>query len=623
MIRRILFRFFSRPEKKNGLALSIGYCFVVILVILTVLSKNLASAYQQVLEQERANELRTYASVSAIQISGYDIGEGMQFNFDLPYKTNVYMRAGNAFLSVYSSYQAIDTEEHPITLEGGGDEYRKAFDQQELVVVERKEADNYYIAAVAPIVSYDGSTSGLIEIMMRTSEFAYSENGVTLSWQFTILSIAVALTIVFYQIRRLTDTLTEKPDQHLPKIIRYGLNGCQSISFFSAVATVLLILSLGENIRSLSARMIDWSEINQNLIFLLGLFVFMLGMFSFSGFRTMLARMLTTKIALFVSVLAMGIFLIVSGFVENLIVFIILLLPIGFCLGMVFHFQREYRIYAGRLGYEEFSERTIHKTQYYGYLLGACVGAVLSGIVYERFGWKIVAILSLVIFLLVMVESMIFVQHCPSSDTSKLYLPNFFYALLNKKSGTFVWSAYIPMGMQLPLFLLFIPQFLNSLNMSLATVAFYYILFFFVGVVFVQFIFKMQFLRFSMNGRIITSAILQLIGLLILALMPNAKTLVVTVAILGFALGLHDFQYLPFYQSMIREDKQPLTRKITEKAFALGVIIGTLLSSLIFFFENIRIGLLVYTFTVTLLLIGYPVGVLLNPGGQVSENENL
>ena len=624
MIKRVLFRFFSLPEKKNGLALSIGYCFVVILVILTVLSRNLASAYQQVLEQERANELRIYASVHAAQISGHEIGEGLQLNLTLPEycKANVYLHAGNAFLNIYSSYRTVDPEEPSITLEGAGDEYRKAFDQQESVIVERKESDDYYIAAVAPIVSSNGSTAGLLEIMMTTSDFSYAENGVTLSWQFTILSIAVALTIVFYQIRKLTDTLTEKPDQHLPKIIRYGLSGCQSISFFSAVAMTLLTLSLEEYITKLCSTIENLSDINSNLIFLCGLLLFMLGVFSFMGLKTILARMLTTKIALFVSILSIGVFLIISGFIENLILFVSLLLPIGFCLGMVFYFQREYRIYAGRLGYDEFSERTIHKTQYYGYLLGACVGAVLSGIIYERFGWKIVAILSLIILLLVLVESMIFVQHCPSSDSSKLYLPNFFYALLNKKSGTFVWSAYIPMGMQVPLFLLFIPQFLNSLNMSLATVAFYYILFFFVGVVFVQLIFKIQILQFSMNARIITSAVLQLTGLLTLALMPNAKMLVLSVAILGFALGIHDFKYLPFYQSMIREDKQPLARKITEKAFSLGVIAGTIFSCLIFFFDNIRIGLLIYTFVVTLLLIGHPVGVLLNPGGNIPEDEN-
>ena len=632
MIRRLLSKLLEKPGKKTGLALSLGYIFTVIFVCLLVVSHSISNSYLAVLMQDRADTLRSYASIAAVSLSGKPVQEEMSFDLPLSDKqVNVFTKAGNSFLNVFSSYSSDSPEDaETITLEiqGSGDEYRKSFDLQEIVVVRRQENAVEYVAAVAPIVNSDGTTAGLVEVLMPSSTFHATNRGLSLSWFFTVLSIAVTLTIVFYQIRKLADTLLGQPDPMLPKIIRYGSGGCQSIAFFSAAACVLPTAAIGKNMQKLmeTAQIKD----DQSLIlFLLAAVLFALGFFALNNTKTYLSRLLTTRMILLVSVVLAILILAVSCFLDTLIVYLLILFPVGFCLGMVIFFQREYRVYASRLGYSEFSERKIHNTQFVGYLLGSCVGAVFSGILYERFGWSAVAILCSILLVLVLSESLIFVQHCPPTNEPRLYLPTFLYALSNHRSGTFLLSAVLPMGLNLAFFVVFVPQFLQTLSFSTVTVGFFYIVFFFACIGVVRLVLSLTSDRISTNGRFLLSAILQIIGFLVLALFPTAKILVVSTFILGFSMGLHEFRYLSFYKKMIQENKRHLARKIIEATFALGVVLGSILCVLIFFLsfsddptENIRIGLLIFTFFTTILLLLYPIILLLYSGNTTGQKRS-
>jgi len=146
---------------------------------------------------------------------------------------------------------------------------------------------------------------------------------------------------------------------------------------------------------------------------------------------------------------------------------------------------------------------------------------------------------------------------------------------------------------------------------SLATISFYFILFSFVGSILVKSLLKLFPNRLNMQGRILISAILQVTGLLILSFMPTAKTLVITVILMGAALGLHEFRLLDFYKDMIREDKQALAREILERGFASGVILGCAGYGVLFLFENIQLALLLFTLVMAVLLFAYPLITLL------------
>ena len=166
-------------------------------------------------------------------------------------------------------------------------------------------------------------------------------------------------------------------------------------------------------------------------------------------------------------------------------------------------------------------------------------------------------------------------------------------------------------GIQVAFYFVFLPYFLNSLTLSLATVSFYFILFSVMGSVIVRSLLRFFPNRINMQGRILISAILQILGLLLLALMPTAKILVLTVMLMGAALGLHEFRYLEYYKEMIREDKQALAREILERAFASGAILGSVGYGVLFLFDNMRLSLLLFTLIMAVLVFAYPLVTLL------------
>ena len=622
----------SFPKGQKSLASQVGYSFVIMLVILVIMSTSVSQAYTAVLKQDRSDALMSSAAVSAISVAHLPLQEGMTYPSFIPtyrrgqdvvpYLVNIYTKAGNSFLLVYSSLPVKDAKEQT-TLDGAGASYQSVFNEQKVVVSTRSDKKGSYVAGVAPIISKDGTVAGILEVCMPTSDFAYTDNGISLSWAFTIVAIAVAMCMIYYEIHRLLRTIFSKPDRQLPKIIRYGLSGCQSIAFFSAMACTMPPLVISSYIISHTGELEN--EMLTNVFVLLAETLFALGFFGFRSLRASLVRGLTTRVSLIASVFAAFILLILSSVLGNYIVYMVMLLPIGFFLGMVFYFQREYRIYAGRLGYDDFKNDRILSTQFTGYALGACVGAVMSGMLYERFGLLAVSFICGILLLIVGIQALLFVQHCPPSPSSDLSLPGFLYALSSARSGSFLWSTIVTIGIQISFFFLFIPQLILSLQMSIATVAFYYILFFFIGSIVVKAILSLLPGQIHARAKVVISGSCQTIGLLLLSFFPTAKVLVVTVALLAIAMSLYDFRQLEQYTEMLREDKHKMAREILESAISLGGVIGAVVFGFVCLFDNKMIALIVVTLLYGLLLFAYPFYLLLfsQNHSKTPRNKNL
>jgi hypothetical protein len=622
----------SFPKGQKSLASQIGYCFVILLVILIIMSMSISQAYTSILKQDRSDALMSAAAVSAISAAHVPLQEGMTYPCPIPtyrrgqdvipYTVNIYTKAGNSFLLVFSSHPTMDEKEQT-TLEGAGAAYQSVFNEQKVVVSTRSDKEGSYVAGVAPVMSVDGTVAGILEVVMPTSDFAFTDNGISLSWVFTIISIAVALCMVYYEIHKLLQTVFSKPDRQLPKIIRYGLSGCQSIAFFSTMACTMPPMVIASYVFSHATS--DQNKTVTTLLVILAESVFAIGFFGFRSLRVIMVRSLTTRVALIVSVFVAFILLIASSVFNNTIVYIALLMPIGFFLGMLFYFQREYRIYAGRLGYDDFKNHKILSTQYMGFLLGACVGAVVSGMLFERFGLLAVSLVCGVILLIVGIQALLFVQHCPPSPSSDLSLPAFLYALSSARSGSFLWSTIVTIGVQISFFFLFVPKFIVSLQLSIATVAFYYILFFFVGSVLVKAVLTLLPGYLHSKAKVVISSSCQTIGLILLAFFPTAKILVATVAFFAVAMAMYDFHQLEQYKEMLREDKHKMARAILESSIALGGVIGTLIFGFTFLFEEKTIPLLILTLIYALILFAYPFYLLLFSQNQSkgSKNANL
>jgi len=162
------------PRENKSLAAQLGYCFVVILIILIVISMTITSAYTSVLEQDRSDALQATAVTAALAISHTALQEGMKFPMPAStyiisghiyaYKINIYTKAGNSFLRVYTSTPADTVSSNQYTLDGAGDEYRKAFEMQEVVITARSDKTGSYVAGVAPVIGVEGTVSGLVEV---------------------------------------------------------------------------------------------------------------------------------------------------------------------------------------------------------------------------------------------------------------------------------------------------------------------------------------------------------------------------------------------------------------------------------------------------------------------------
>ncbi|MBN1891992.1 MAG: hypothetical protein JW780_04360 [Clostridiales bacterium] len=620
---------FSKPPSgKRSVAAQLSFCFVVTLVILFVVSSMITTTYVAVLEKQRAEAIKAVAVSCGLNLSGTTIEEGMVYPLPIhefankkPYIINIYLNAGNSFIRVYSSMPEDDTakpDDSQFILDDVSSEYKKAFDQMTVELSSRTEDKVGYLTAVAPIIGSSGAASGIIEVMMTEEEFHGTVNGFSLSWVFTILSIALSITLVYYQTHKMLVTVFARPDRQLPKIIRYGFAGCETIAFFSAMGCVIPPLIISQFLKN-SAFLSELPDYAVQGLIALSVTLYSIGFFGLRSIRVQIFNRLTARVALVVSVVVSFLLLLLNGILSHPISFVLLQLPIAFGLGMLFFFQREYRVYAGRLGHDGFDEKTIQSKQFSSQVLGAGVGAVMAGIVYDRFGLLAVLLISGVFLFIVTILSMLFVQHCPSSNEPTLHLPTFIHAISNRRSGSFLISAIVTAGMQLSFFIAFVPNFLGTVGISLATVSFYYMLFSLCCLVMVRLFLFVSRLRMNVVTSLWLSALLQLVGFIAFAILPTAKMLVLSVALFGIAMGLHEFKYPDYYSSLIREEKRSISGIIVERGFANGVTLSALLFTVILMISSIRVALLVYCLLSAAMLFAYPIMSLVHVSSKTPE----
>ena len=622
--------FAKAPKGKKAVASQIGFCLITTLVILFVVSTLVTNVYCSALQSQRKSALSSYTAASSVALSNRDLVEGMSFPLDLPeydtgkhYTANVFVKAGNSFVRVYTSDRSHEDGKQYV-LSGAGEEYMEAYDQQQLIVTHRRYENVLYVTSVAPIIGADGTMSGIVEIMIPQSAFVKTENGMSLSWIFTIISISVAIAVIYSEMYRLLDTLIRKPNTGVPRAVMYGNATYRLIAFFSSVGCTMPLIVLSSYLKDSMTEYSD-NQVVLHMWIVLACLLYLLGCWRFIHLRDLMIRKLTARLAVIVSVVSAFVLLLICGLIGQPYLIVFLQLPIGFFLGMLFQFQREYRIQADRTGQEEFSDRKIHQCQYSGYLLGAAVGAVICGILYERFGLFAVLMIASFFLFVDAIQVLYFVRHCPPSNEPIVRLPNYFYALKNSKSGTFAWSTIFPLGLQFAFFLVFIPDYLGKVRISLATVSFYYLLAIICGQVVMRILIIWFEDFFSAKMRITIAAMLSSIGYLVFALAPSAKLLVIGVAFLGLSQGTHEFGYLSYYKSLIRQDKHPVARVILMRAFTGGTMIGTVVFGMANAFTSVRVPMLAIALIIFVISSSYPLLTLMDnssaqrPNGKKSQ----
>lgn len=174
-----------KMQERKTIAATIGYCFVIVLVVLYVMSSTLTKTYSVTLESERGDAMKSMAVSCSTALSHTTISEDM--TFPLPqyeyangknYTFDIYTKAGNSFLRLYTSSGDDSVDQY--TLPGAGDEYVECYDQQMCILTTRTEKDVSYVCAIAPILSSENTVAGILEVRMPEADFRSTVNGMSL-----------------------------------------------------------------------------------------------------------------------------------------------------------------------------------------------------------------------------------------------------------------------------------------------------------------------------------------------------------------------------------------------------------------------------------------------------------
>ena len=614
----------KKQQMRRTIASTIGYSFVIVLVVLLVMSSVLTDSYTRALEIERGEAMKSCAVSCSAALSYVDIHENMSYPLSVysyaegkNYTVDIYTKAGNSFLRLYTSANTESIEDY--TLTGAGEVYNDCFELQEVALTKRTENKIEYVCAIAPIISEQNTVSGILEIRMPMSDFTSTVNGMSLSWIFTIFAIAVSVGIIIYEINLLISTVSGGMKVDVPILIMYGKEACGFISFFFAFAAIMQPIVLAVYYKeSLS----DLNSVLVQVIIGVSLILYAFGFFGFKGLRKAVKEKFTSKVAL-LSVTVFGYFLtLVAGIVANPYVILALLLPISICNGMTYDYLRDYRINAGSLGYKEYDDRTIHRLQYISYFLGASVGTVLTGIFYERFGILVVFIVSGACTILTAASMLLFMRNNNPVRESPLPINKWLELIGNKYTGKLLMSAFFVLGIIFCFLIGFVPNYLETVGISLATSAFYYLLCAFVAL-FVMPIFKRNFENvLTSKIRILISSASTVLGLLLFALLPTAKVLVVTVCLFGISLGSHDFIFLYVLARLAKDRIRGNLRKACEMTFVAAVLLSLPFYAVALSINQVRIVLLILTFITVFIAFAYPLSKISNNADGVFGPKN-
>ena len=598
----------KKLKERRSIAATIGYCFIIVLVVLYVMSNQLTGTYTVVLESERAETMQSLAVVTSAALGHTKINEGMTFPIaipeyakDKPYVYDIYTKAGNSFIRLYTSSGADTTE--PYCLSGVGDEYNNCFELQDEAFTKRTEEGVQYVCAIAPIISQENTVAGILEVRMPYSDYSSTVNGMSLSWIMTIFAIAVAMAILVFELNLFVSTLSRGMVGNVPVLIMYGDSAVRFLSFFAAFGSIMTPIIIADVIKD---QFTEYEDYVVQLLIALGLIIYAAGFFGFSGLRKQIKFKLTGRIGLLVSVVAGYLLSLVTGITGSAVVMLILLLPTAFCYGMVFDSLRDYRINAGKLGYDKFDDRTIHNIQNTGYFLGVSVGAVIAGICYERFGMLIVYIICGAALILTSIGMIFFMKDNTPVKESYLPLNKWLELSTNKFTGRFMTSTFFVLGILVSFLLGFVPNYLATVGISLATSSFYYLVTAFSSCFIAAIIKGRTSHILTSKVRVIISSTCLCLGLLIFALIPTAKILLISVALIGISLGIHDFYYLYVLFLLANNRVKANLRKASEASFLAGMLIAVPVFA-VALLVDIRIVFVISVIILSILAFIYPV----------------
>ncbi len=610
------------PQSRDRRLISstIGYCFTIILVVLLVMATQLSKTYIKALESERADMMEKCAVSSAAALTYTEVREGM--NYMLPvykygaeksYMVNIYTMAGDSFLRLYSSTAAGNAQQYYLT--GAGNQYIDCFGLQQAAFTSRNEGGVSYVCAIAPIISSENTVSGVLEIMMPRSDFESSVNGMSLSWIFTIISIAISMGIMIFELNLLISTVSKGVSGNAPVLVMYGENANRFLSFFTAFGSVMMPVAFADYFKE-QLKYLPMPAVQGFICVALLLFIW--GYLGFSGIRNSLKMKFTSRIALIAITCAGYFFSLIAGVINFPYLTAVLALPIGFCFGMSFDYLRDYRINAGRLGYKDYNDRVIHNVQASSYFLGVSVGAVIAGICYERYGLFVVTIISGAALVLTSIGMIYFMQNNTQVREAPLSISSFLSVFGDSRIARFLNSSFLMLGVVLAFILMFIPNYLENVGISLPTTSFYFLVCGFTAC-FVCGFAKNKFAHIlTSRTRVLIQAVSTVLGLFLFALMPSAKMLVVTCAFLGIALGIHDYYYI-YVLYLICNGKVKLNlRKLAEYTVYMGVGLMLPIIMAAFIVKNFRITFLILTLIVAILAFIYPLSSF---SGKIDERD--
>lgn len=599
----------AKARDKRIISSAIGYCFAIILVVLLVMSRQLSSVYITTLESERADAMQKCAVTSAAALSYTQVSENMSYMLPIysyaenkPYMISVYTMAGDSFLRLYSS-TVEGTSNEQFYLTGVGDQYINCFQLQETAFTSRTEAGKSYVCAIAPIISSENTVSGILEVMMPKADFQSTLNGMSLSWIFTIFSIAISMGIAIFELNLIISTMSQGISGNTPVLVMYGENANRFLSFFAAFGSIMLPICFADYFKD---TLSDMPRYVVHALIAVALLLYIWGFFGFSSIRLELKSKLTSRVAL-IFVTGAGYFLaLVAGIINIPYVTAVIALPVGFCFGMPLDFLRDYRINAGKLGYKDYSDRIIHNVQSTSYFLGVSVGTVITGICYERYGLLIVSVISGAALILTAVGMIYFMQNNTIVKEAPLTVGSWLRVLSDSRAGKFLNSSFLMLGVSLSFMLVFIPNFLGNVGISLATASFYFLVCAFSACAVCMFIKTHYEHILTSKIRVLIQSASTVLGLLVFALLPSAKTLVLTSAFLGISLGIHDFYYIYALYLICSGRIRTNLRKCAEYAFYLGFGLIVPIAMTAFMVNNVRIVMIIITVLVALISFVYP-----------------
>ncbi len=610
----------AQSRDRRLISSTIGYCFTIILVVLLVMATQLSKTYIKALESERADMMEKCAVSCATALTYTEVRENMSYMLpiykyasDKPYMVNIYTMAGDSFLRLYSSTATGNVQQYYLT--GAGNQYIDCFGLQQTAFTSRSDGGTNYVCAIAPIISSANTVSGVLEIMMPRSDFESSVNGMSLSWIFTIISIALSMGIMIFELNLLISTISKGISGNAPVLVMYGENANRFLSFFTAFGSVMIPVAFADYFKE-QLKALPMPAVQA--IICVSMLLFLWGFLGFADFRNRIKMKFTSRIALIAVTCAGYFFALIAGVLSIPYVTAVLALPIGFCFGMCFDYLRDYRINAGRLGYKDYNDRVIHNVQSASYFLGVSVGAVVAGICYERYGLFVVTIISGAALVLTSIGMIYFMQNNTQVREAPLSISSFLSTFGDSRTASFLNSSFLMLGVALSFILFFIPNYLENVGISLATTSFFFLVTGFMACFVCGFV-KSRFAHLlTSRTRVLIQAASTVLGLLLFALLPSAKMLVVTCAFLGIALGIHDYYYIYVLYLICNGKLKTNLRKLAEYSVYLGAGIMLPIFMVAFMVNNIRITFLIVTLIVAILAFIYPMSPF---SGKIDERD--